>query len=362
MRAGRTARRRLVVHHRSGRTDTFHLGAHPPSLSPGDLDLIHRVWLDATRPSDRMSIITMSSGQHHPNGTATERTTARRGARGHPQTSRRADELTPVLRARDYAQLRDMMRNRHAGDVATLLTELSLEDQVVVFRVLPRKDAADIFEYLAQEAKQALSRRWPRKTWPRSSTSMAPDDRTMFLEELPATATRELLDPADPARTDRRDGAPRLSRALGRPSDDAELRRRARGLDRARRPRPRPNPWSRQRNIEPHLRRRRAGAVDRRRSHPRVPARAGGPSRRRPDGPALRRLEGERRPGGGGRGVPAVRPRRPARHRHRRHAHRHRHDRRRAGCGRGDRDAGNPAHRRIGSPRRTVHAHRVRGA
>ena len=40
---------RLVVHHRSGRTDTYHLGAHPPSLSPGDLDLIHRVWLDATK-------------------------------------------------------------------------------------------------------------------------------------------------------------------------------------------------------------------------------------------------------------------------------------------------------------------------
>ena len=25
--------------------DTYHLGAHPPSLAPGDLDLIHRVWL-----------------------------------------------------------------------------------------------------------------------------------------------------------------------------------------------------------------------------------------------------------------------------------------------------------------------------
>ena len=53
-----------------------------------------------------------------------------------------------VLRARDYARLRDMMRNRHAGDLAALLTELSLEDQVVVFRVLPRKDAAAVFEYL----------------------------------------------------------------------------------------------------------------------------------------------------------------------------------------------------------------------
>ena len=58
-----------------------------------------------------------------------------------------------MLRARDYARLRDMMRNRHAGDVAALLTALSLEDQVVVFRVLPRKDAAAVFEYLSHDGK-----------------------------------------------------------------------------------------------------------------------------------------------------------------------------------------------------------------
>ena len=29
---------RLVIYHRSGRADTYHLGAHPPSLTSGDLD------------------------------------------------------------------------------------------------------------------------------------------------------------------------------------------------------------------------------------------------------------------------------------------------------------------------------------
>ncbi len=185
---------RLVVHHRSGRTDTFHLGAHPPSLSPGDLDLIHRVWLDATKAIGthvhhhdvvRAALIQMEQQLNGP-----QRDDALAAIR---QTSRRADELTPVLRARDYAQLRDMMRNRHAGDVATLLTELSLEDQVVVFRVLPRKDAADIFEYLAQDAKQALLKAMAQEDVAALLNEMAPDDRTMFLEELPATATRELL-------------------------------------------------------------------------------------------------------------------------------------------------------------------------
>src|SRR5207249_10601888 len=40
---------RLVVYRNSGRMDSYHLGAHPPSLTPADLDLIHRVWLDAVK-------------------------------------------------------------------------------------------------------------------------------------------------------------------------------------------------------------------------------------------------------------------------------------------------------------------------
>ena len=47
-----------------------------------------------------------------------------------------------------------MMRNRPASDLAEVLTELNLEDQVIAFRVLPRKTAASVFEYLSQEAKE----------------------------------------------------------------------------------------------------------------------------------------------------------------------------------------------------------------
>ncbi len=64
------------------------------------------------------------------------------------QVARPADELAAAVHQRDFSRLRDMVRNRHAGDLAAVLTELAIEDQVVVFRVLPRKDAAAVFEYL----------------------------------------------------------------------------------------------------------------------------------------------------------------------------------------------------------------------
>jgi magnesium transporter len=185
---------RLVIYHRSGRTDTYHLGAHPPSLTSGDLDLIHRLWLDAVK--------TVGPHVHHHDVVRAALTQMEQQLAGPKRdeaiatirdVARPAEELVTVLHARDYARLRDMLRNRDAGDVAALLTALSLEDQVVVFRVLPRKDAAAVFEYLSQEAKEAMLKAMAQEEVAELLNNMAPDDRTLFLEELPAEITRQLL-------------------------------------------------------------------------------------------------------------------------------------------------------------------------
>src|SRR6185503_8094787 len=191
---------RLVIYHRSGRADTYHLGAHPPSLTSSDLDLIHRLWLDAIKSVGphvhHDDVVRAALKQMEQQLTGPERDAAVAAIR---EVARPAEELAAMLRARDYARLRDMLRNRHAGDVAPLLTALSLEDQVVVFRVMPRKDAAAVFEYLAQEAKEALLKAMAQEDVASLLNNMAPDDRTLFLEELPAEATRQLLTLLTPA-------------------------------------------------------------------------------------------------------------------------------------------------------------------
>jgi len=191
---------RLVIYHYSGRTDTYHLGAHPPALGPGDLDLIHRVWLDVSKAVGpyvhhhdvvRAALTQMEqqlSGPQREDALAAIRTAARP-----------ADELASAVHARDFSRLRDMVRNRHAGDLAEVLTELSLEDQVIAFRVLPRNAAADVFEYLPHEAQETLLKAMGQEDVAALLNEMAPDDRTSFLEELPAAATRQLLSLLTPA-------------------------------------------------------------------------------------------------------------------------------------------------------------------
>ena len=185
---------RLVIHHHSGRTDAYHLGAHPPALTPGDLDLIHRLWLDAVKGVGphvhhhdvvRASLALMEKQLSGP-----QRDEALAAVQ---QLARPADELAAAVHAREFSRLRDITRNRHASELAPVLTALSLEDQVVVFRVLPRKDAAAVFEYLSHEAQEALLKGMAQEDVASLLNHMAPDDRTMFLEELPAAATRQLL-------------------------------------------------------------------------------------------------------------------------------------------------------------------------
>jgi len=191
---------RLVIHHHSGRTDSYHLGAHPPSLSPGDLELIHRLWLDAAKavgPHVHHHDIVRAALTHMEQKlSGDERDEALDLIR---QIARPADELAGAVRAGDYTRLRDLVRNRHASDLARILRDLAVDDQVIVFRVLPRKDAAAVFEYLSLEEQEALVKGMAHEDVAALLNSMAPDDRTMFLEELPASATRQLLAMLTPA-------------------------------------------------------------------------------------------------------------------------------------------------------------------
>jgi magnesium transporter len=191
---------RLVITHHGGRSDAFHLGAHPPSLTSADLDLIHRVWLDATKsigPSvHHHDIVRAALTQMEQQLSGPQRDEALAAIR---HAARPADELAALVRSRDFPRLRDMARNRDAGELAALFTDLPVEDQVVIFRVLPRRAAASVFEYLSLDAQATLLRAMGQEEVAALLNNMAPDDRTTFLEELPAAATRQLLSLLSPA-------------------------------------------------------------------------------------------------------------------------------------------------------------------
>ncbi len=102
-------------------------------------------------------------------------------------------DLSEAIRNHDLSSLRDSLKNWQPPDLAELLSGSALEEEVVLFRVLPRKLAADTFSYLTQKQQERLLKAMAQDEVATLLSSMPDDDRTLFLEEMPAEATRQML-------------------------------------------------------------------------------------------------------------------------------------------------------------------------
>jgi magnesium transporter len=102
-------------------------------------------------------------------------------------------DLERIIQARDFSALRGRLENLSPADLVGLLTRLGMEEQVVVFRILPRQLAATVFEYLDAPAQEVLLKAMAQDDVAALLNTMAPDDRTHLLEELPASVTKQML-------------------------------------------------------------------------------------------------------------------------------------------------------------------------
>jgi magnesium transporter len=101
--------------------------------------------------------------------------------------------LDDIFRSRDFTALRNNLSRLTPSDLAAMITEAAPHEQVILFRILPRKLAAATFEYLPFEKQRHLVSAMAQSETAAILNEMSPDDRTMLLEELPAEVTKELL-------------------------------------------------------------------------------------------------------------------------------------------------------------------------
>ena len=104
-----------------------------------------------------------------------------------------AVDLASLIRSGDFATLRRELQQRSPQELAASMCSLRADDQVLAFRILDRRAASAVFEYLPAECQQSLVKAMGQEDVASILTHMAPDDRTLFLSELPANATKHLL-------------------------------------------------------------------------------------------------------------------------------------------------------------------------
>lgn len=83
-------------------------------------------------------------------------------------------------------------------DIASLLIGLDKSDRVILFRLLPRPVATDVFSYLEKEDRNSLLKDLTNEETRYLLTNLRPDDRTSLFEELPGQVTQRLLNLLSP--------------------------------------------------------------------------------------------------------------------------------------------------------------------
>ncbi len=111
-------------------------------------------------------------------------------------------DIVSLIEAKRFDELKASIIKLFPQDVAELIEELYNGQKGIVFRLLPKDLAIDVFEYLPRLEQEKLLFSFSDAQIKETLEEMSPDDRTELLEELPAKIVKKwiaLLSPEDRA-------------------------------------------------------------------------------------------------------------------------------------------------------------------
>ena len=106
--------------------------------------------------------------------------------------------LLKMLDEKKYASLRDILVTMNPSDVAGLFDGLEEKQIPVMFRLLPKEQAAETFVEMEPEAQQLLIQGFSDNELREVLDELYVDDAADLVEEMPANVVKRILTQADP--------------------------------------------------------------------------------------------------------------------------------------------------------------------
>lgn len=108
-------------------------------------------------------------------------------------------EVHEAIEKRDFRALKEALQEFYPQDVVDLLRTMEPADRLILFRLLAKDRASEVFSFLEFEEQKDLLSRFTEQNLKEIIVEMSPDDRTDLLDELPAGVVKRLLVLLDPA-------------------------------------------------------------------------------------------------------------------------------------------------------------------
>ncbi len=124
------------------------------------------------------------------------------------------DIIIKLFEKKEYKAIKSIFDTMNPVDTATLLPEFDEKEMVLLFRLIPKENAAMVFTYLEAEAQQILLEAFTDKELKHIMDEMFIDDTVDVIEEMPANVVSRMLSAAG----DKRES---INKILNYPEDSA---------------------------------------------------------------------------------------------------------------------------------------------
>ena len=109
----------------------------------------------------------------------------------------RVEEAISYLRSKKYVELKKILSVMNPADIAALFEELSVNELVVVYRLLPKDLAADTFVEMEPDQQQTLIHSFSDSELKEVMDELYLDDAVDVIEEMPANVVKRILRSTD---------------------------------------------------------------------------------------------------------------------------------------------------------------------
>ena len=103
------------------------------------------------------------------------------------------ESIKVLLQKKDYTRLKAELVREHHADIAEFINELDPKTSLLVFRLLPKDVAANVFAYLSPESRAQISLQSEETELHEILLDLFFDDKIDFLEEMPANVVKRIL-------------------------------------------------------------------------------------------------------------------------------------------------------------------------
>lgn len=107
------------------------------------------------------------------------------------------EEIFELIEGKKYARLRELLSDMNPADIAQILEEIPEKELPVIFRILPKELAAEVFVEMDSEMQQLLIEAFSDRELREVMDELFMDDTVDIIDEMPATVAKRILRQTD---------------------------------------------------------------------------------------------------------------------------------------------------------------------